>query len=48
MEISNFFEREIQFIESEDFRDFVRWFFDEKVGAWFRKSFLMFGHHPLL
>lgn len=38
MEISKFFEREIQLIESEDFRDFVRWFFDEKVGAWFRKS----------
>ena len=33
-----FFSREIEFIQSEDLRDFVRWFFDEKVGAWFWKS----------
>ena len=35
---SKFFEREIQLIESEDFRDFVRWYFDECVGEWFWKS----------
>lgn len=35
---SKFFEREIQLIESEDLRDFVRWFFDEKVGKWFWES----------
>lgn len=35
---SDFFKREIEFIESEDLRDFVRWFFDEKVGDWFWKS----------
>ena len=35
---SIFFEREILNIESEDLRDFVRWFFDTKVGAWFWKS----------
>ena len=35
---SNFFEREIQNIESEDLRDFVRFFFNEKVGDWFWKS----------
>lgn len=29
------FETEIQFIESEDLRDFVRYFFDEKCGDWF-------------
>lgn len=35
---SKFLEREIQLIESEDFRDFVRWYFDECVGNWFWKS----------
>lgn len=29
------FETEINFIESEDLRDFVRFFFDEKCGDWF-------------
>ena len=38
MNKSEFFEREIQFIESVDLQDFVRWFFDTKVGAWFWKS----------
>ena len=33
-----FFEREIQNIESEDLRDFVRFFFAERVGAWFWES----------
>ena len=33
-----YFEREIQNIESEDLRDFVRWFFDAHVGAWFWAS----------
>lgn len=32
---SNYFEREINKIESEDLRDFVRFFFEERVGAWF-------------
>lgn len=32
------FENEIQAIQSEDFRDFVRFYFDEKVGDWFKKS----------
>lgn len=35
---SDFFEREIQLIESEDLRDFVRFFFNEKCGEWFWKS----------
>ena len=35
---SKFFEREIQLIQSEDLRDFVRFFFDEEVGDWFWKS----------
>ena len=35
MKYSEFFEREIQLIESEDLRDFVRWFFDTHVGKWF-------------
>lgn len=35
---STYFEREIQNIESEDLRDFVRFFFNEKVGAWFFES----------
>lgn len=34
----DFFEREIQLIESEDLRDFVRFFFNEKCGEWFWKS----------
>lgn len=38
MEKSKFFEREIQNIESEDLRDFVRFFFNEKMGDWFWKS----------
>lgn len=38
MENSVFFEREILLMQSEDFRDFARWFFDTKVGAWFWKS----------
>lgn len=38
MNKSEFFEREIQLIESVDLQDFVRWFFDEKVGNWFWKS----------
>lgn len=33
-----FFEREILNIESIDLQDFVRWFFDNRVGAWFFKS----------
>lgn len=32
------FEREILFIQHEDYRSFVRWFFDEFVGEWFWKS----------
>lgn len=35
---SEFFKREIAFIESEDLRDFARWFFNERVGEWFWKS----------
>ena len=35
---SDFFEHEISFIESEDLRDFVRFFFNEKCGEWFWKS----------
>lgn len=38
MEKHKFFAREIQLIQSEDLRDFVRFFFDEKVGEWFWKS----------
>lgn len=38
MNNSKFFEREIQMISSIDLQDFVRFFFDEKVGAWFWKS----------
>ena len=38
MKYSEFFEREIQNIESEDLRDFVRWFFNTHIGAWFWKS----------
>ena len=32
------FENEINYIQDEELRDFVRWFFDEKVGAWFWTS----------
>lgn len=35
MKNSEFFEREIQLIESEDLRDFVRYCFDVQVGEWF-------------
>lgn len=35
---SKFFEREIKMIDSIDLQDFVRWFFDEKVGKWFWQS----------
>ena len=35
MEKHEFFRREIQLIESEDLRSFVRWFFDVHVGEWF-------------
>jgi hypothetical protein len=38
MEKHKFFEREILNIESIDLQDFVRWFFDNHVGAWFFKS----------
>lgn len=38
MENSNLFKREIDFIESEDLRDFVRYFFDTHVGKWFWSS----------
>lgn len=38
MEKHEFFEREIQLIQSEDYRDFVRYFFDNCVGAWFWES----------
>lgn len=38
MKNSEFFEHEIQNIEDEDLRDFVRFFFDEKVGNWFWRS----------
>lgn len=45
---SDYFEREIQNIESEDLRDFVRFFFNEKVGAWFFESGASSSgkHHP--
>lgn len=32
------FKREIQLIQSEDYRDFVKWYFDTKVGKWFWAS----------
>lgn len=38
MRKSKLFEREILLIESEDYRDFIRWFFDNCVGAWFWTS----------
>lgn len=38
MDKSLFFEREIQMIDSTDLQDFVRFFFNERVGAWFWES----------
>lgn len=38
MDNSQLFNREINFIQSEDYRDFIRWFFNEFVGEWFWKS----------
>jgi len=38
MNKSDFFEREIQFIEDIDLQDFVRFFFNERCGDWFWKS----------
>ena len=38
MNKSDFFEREIQFIEGIDLQDFVRFFFNERCGDWFWKS----------
>ena len=38
MDKSKLFEREILLIESEDLRDFVRWFFNTQVGKWFWTS----------
>lgn len=38
MRKSEFFEREIQKLQSVDLQDFARFFFDEKVGNWFWKS----------
>lgn len=38
MNNSEYFEREIQNIESENLRDFVRDFFNTRVGAWFFES----------
>jgi len=35
---SKFFEREILLLESEDLRDFARWYLDNFVGDWFWKS----------
>lgn len=47
MNKSEFFEREILLIEREDLRDFVRFFFNERVGAWFWKSGASSNeHHP--
>ena len=45
---STYFEREIQNIENENLRDFVRFFFNEKVGAWFFESGASASgkHHP--
>lgn len=49
MNKSDFFEREIQFIESIDLQDFVRFFFNEKCGDWFWKSGASSSgkYHPL-
>jgi len=38
MEKHKFFEREILLLESEDLRDFARWYLDNHVGNWFWKS----------
>lgn len=38
MNKSDFFEREIQFIEDINLQDFVRFFFNERCGNWFWKS----------
>ena len=38
MDKSKLFKREINLIESEDLRDFVRFYFNECVGDWFWKS----------
>lgn len=38
MNKSDFFEREIQFIEDINLQDFVRFFFNERCGDWFWKS----------
>lgn len=38
MEKSKLFEREILLLESEDLRDFARWYLDRFVGDWFFKS----------
>lgn len=38
MKNSDFFETEIQMIESIELQDFVRFFFNERVGAWFWSS----------
>ena len=45
---SKFFEREIKQIDSIDLQDFVRWYFDERVGKWFWKSGASASgkHHP--
>jgi len=45
---STYFEREIQNIENENLRDFVRFFLNEKVGAWFFESGASASgkHHP--
>ena len=45
---SDYFKREIELIDSEDLRDFVRFYFNEKVGAWFWKSGASSSgkHHP--
>ena len=48
MEKSEFFEREILNIESEDLRDFVRFFFNAYVGEWFFEDGASASglHHP--
>ena len=35
---SKLFENEIKEIQSEDYRDFIRFYFDDCVGNWFWKS----------
>lgn len=48
MEKSKLFEREILLLESEDLRDFARWYLDNWVGDWFFKSGASSSgkHHP--